>query len=198
LTRDEESAARRLLHLSDWTFVFGLPTTERGFENAETVGEFCLLNPPLLNFSEYQTKVLSFFSQLVAPFEGLGLRIIRYPTARQYARLLRGRSSVVLFTHCSPRTGLEFRDGMIPFRVIVDFVNPAFCGIADVTACEADGLLPILKNRAPNCAVKVSDQKLSYKGWLAYYTFFFRQFVPGPNTFAAAFLSAQAEIRGRA
>jgi hypothetical protein len=56
-------------------------------------------------------------------------------------------------------------------------------------------MMPALKARAPGCMVKAIDDKLSYRGWLAYYTFFFTEFFPGPSTFGVAFPHALGILR---
>jgi hypothetical protein len=156
-----DNAVRREHVLSDWRFALGFPTTRREFINALARGEFCLLPPPFTAFAGYEQAIIEPFEAVIVPFERGGLRILRYPTSRQYAALLRGTTPTVLLTHGNPRGELEFRDGMVSCTDVARLVNPAFRGIADVGACDAVAILPALKARAPRCMVKTTDDKLS-------------------------------------
>jgi hypothetical protein len=188
------NAIRRPYELRDWTFVLGLPTSPAEFDHAKAYGEFCLLPPPLLTFDAYHAAFLTAFERHIAPLARAGLSILRYPTARQYAGLLRGRNPTVLFTH-SDGANLEFRDGMIPFAQVVESVETRFEGIAEICACAPHGLQELIKSRAPNCLTKVSAAVLSSGLWMAYYGLFLSTFTPRANTFGDACLQADAVLK---
>jgi hypothetical protein len=183
VTSANGNALRRPYRLSDWTFVLGLPTNASELDNAIAVGEFCLLEPPLLTIESYRTGFLDHFDGFIRPLRRLGLRLACYPRCRDYARLLRGTAPTVLFTHCSQeRRSLEFRDGMVPFASIAGSLDPNFAGYAEICACAPDALQDLLKEKAPRCVVNVSNMKLSSKLWLSYYAVFLGTFSPGPTT----------------
>jgi hypothetical protein len=186
---NQANAIRRLRRLDEWTFVFGLPTTESEFTHAKAYGEFCLLPPPLLGFRDYRVAMLDSFEHHIAPLAQLGLRIVRYATARQYGRLLRATNATVLFTH-SDGSRLEFRDGMVSFPQLAETIDPQFAGIAEICACAPDQLQDIIKARAPGAAVKVSGERLSSSFWMAYYGYFLAGFAAEPASYADACLRA--------
>jgi hypothetical protein len=78
---------------------------------------------------------------------------------------------------------LEFRDGMIPFRQMVDMIEPSYVGIAEICACAPMGLQDLIKSRAPASLVKVSQSTLSSGLWMHYYGYFLAAFEPGPISF---------------
>jgi hypothetical protein len=190
-----DNVARRPYRLSDWVFAFGFPDVAEDFPHAFACGEFCLMPPPLQSFEEYRTQVLDPFEQRILPLERAGLNVLRYPSTRQLAAVMYGTTPVVLLTHSNGRA-LELRDGMVPYVDFARRVDRGFHGIADISACESRGLLPLLKARAPRCAVKVANIRLSYQGWLSFYTLFLAQFHPGPCCFGDAFLAAASELLG--
>jgi hypothetical protein len=183
MTSANGNTLRRPYRLSDWTFILGLPTNARELTNAIAVGDFCLLEPPLLTIESYRTAFLADFDGFIRPLGRLGLRVACYPRCRDYVHLLRGIAPTVLFTHCSEeKRSLEFRDGMIPFVSIAGRLDANFAGYAEICACAPDNLQDLLKKKAPRCVVNVSNTKLSSKLWLAYYAVFLGAFSPGPTT----------------
>ena len=136
-----------------------------------------------MNFSEYHRELLSQFERTILPLERIGgLRVIRRPTSQRYAELLQGGQATVLYTH-SRDNRLEFKDGMVPFESIVDRVDPDFHGIVDICTCKPIGLLQLLKRRAPRSTVKIMEELLSPVEWLAFYAYFFSQFIVGSATY---------------
>ena len=82
---------------------------------------------------------------------------------------------------------------MLPFRLIIGRVSPGFAGILDICACEADGIQEPLKLRAPGCASKVADRKLTLEFWTAYYGEFLQRFIEAPTTYYDAIMQMRTE-----
>jgi hypothetical protein len=184
---ESDNAVRRPYRLREWTFILGLPATPAGFGLAKAYGEFCLLPPPLRNFDKYQSSFLNAFDEHIRPLTQLGLQVVAHPAARQYSRILRGTRATILFTH-SDSARLEFRDGMVPFRKIIDNIDSRFAGIAEICACAPHGLQDLIKARAPASLVKVSNTTLSSKLWMACYGRFLSEFALEQASFGDACL----------
>ena len=173
---------RRPLALIDWVFVLGLPISEAEFVRSKAYSDF---TPSIGTYREYEEDLVRCFEDYIAPLEQLGLKIVRYASQRDYARVLRKGFASVLFTHCNGR-GLELRDGLVPFSELLARVDPKFRGIAEVCACEADGLQALMKQRAENAIIRVNSEQLSVKFWMTYYSLFLLAFHPGPKNYAHA------------
>jgi hypothetical protein len=186
----DSNAVRRPCRLSDWTFVLGLPASSRDFTRAKAYGEFCVG----LTFEQYRRDLPDAFEQHIAPLTRFGLSVVRYATSRQYSRALCQTNPTILYTHCDG-SKLEFRDGMIPFKQIVDMIQPSFAGIAEICACAPVGLQDLIKSRAPASLVKVSRSTLSSGLWMAYYGYFLAAFEPGPASFGQVCVETAALLR---
>lgn len=193
---ESESAIWRGYELKDWTFVFGLPTTKRQFENAKAYGEFCVIPPGYRSFAEYEESVLSGLDRCIAPFEALGLRIVRYPTSAKYMKMLSGASPSILYTHCSRNAQLEFSDGLTSFSHLARRLSPTFHGVAEICACAPHDLNSIFKAAAPYATIATPYHELSAKLWTAYYGEFFLNFVDGSCSYGDATIQTRAKVPG--
>ncbi len=178
--------------INQWTFVFALPTRESEFVAGKATSDFCYVPPPLLTWVDYHASVIAHVERHILPFEQLGLKIVRFPTASEYARCMTGERGVVLFTHCAQQARLEFRGGLIAFHDVARRVDRRFAGIGEICACAPNGLQDMLKARAPNAAFKVSAVELSLRLWMVYYSTLFAAFSEAPCDFRTASLRAQA------
>lgn len=187
------SMLRKPLKLCNWIFAFAFPSSGQQFIHSKARGEHCL---NFKGFDEYRKAILFPLDRFIVPLERCGLHIVRYPTAKRYARLLRGEYSVVLYTHSS-NGRLEFREGMVPFSDVADAVTPKYRGIAEICACRGGGMQELLKKRAPHCVTKVMDDELSDRTWLFYYSYFFSAFIPGPTSYWEATVNASLLFQNR-
>jgi hypothetical protein len=188
-------AIARASRLPDWTFVLGLPTTQREFMAAQVYGEYARRFPC---FAQYEQFFLTHFKKLIVPLERLyGLRLLRYPNSASYAHQMTRQRNVLLLTHCSPEGKLEFADGMIPFSDIVRRVSTEFAGITEICACEPLGLNRLLKRRAPSCVATIRMEKLEGPEWLVYCARLLMEFYPGPTTYWDAALKVNYLLQGR-
>jgi hypothetical protein len=175
------SIYRRPFSLHDWTFVYGLPVTRRQFRRSD----FCAR--PGFDYDRYQRVIFSALEEHILRWRANGLKAVLGASGADYARALHGDRPVILFTHCSANLKkLEFRDGMIGFRSVVDRVAKDFRGLAEISACNPVGFDDLLRQRAPQCAVKIALQNLTARHWLLFYGFFLGQFALAPSSYAAA------------
>ncbi|HVQ70729.1 MAG TPA: hypothetical protein VMT08_24820 [Bradyrhizobium sp.] len=191
---ETKTAIRRQYALTDWTFVFGLPTTQRQFENAKAYGEFCILPPGYRSFSSYESVVLGRFSSLIEPLERLGLRIVRYPTSKAYMRVLAGRAPSILYTHCSQNSRLEFSDGLVSFVDLARRLSPNFHGIAEICACAPIQLNALFKEKAPSATIATAFHELSVDLWISYYARFLVNFAEGQCSYWEATVRTREEL----
>jgi hypothetical protein len=190
-----DSVYRTSLRLSDWTFVFGLPTQKSEFEWSRAVGEFCHNFDSWGSYDEY---LLSRLTKLILPLRSCGLRVVLCANSRKLRGALQRDRAVVLYTHCnSTSRRLEFREGMIDFETVARGISRDFSGIADISACEAAGLECVIKAKAPRCAVKVVPCKLDALGWLRFYATFFLQFSEREMSYAEAIVLTSAAEAAR-
>jgi hypothetical protein len=188
---EEPNPYRRQLTLSDWHFAYCLPVSERQFERSAANRAYGLYN----EWDQYAVS-LARAKAVLSPLSAAGLHVAWGPPAWVFPTLLRQQSAVVLLTHAvkasEPSQGvLEFCGDMVPFTRIADGVNTRFAGILDVCACECQGIRPLIKRRAPGCAVKIAETQLSLNLWLAYYDTFLRLFLGGPITYYDAIVRAR-------
>jgi hypothetical protein len=183
---DATNPFRRPLTLRDWYFCYGLPVKPGEYLGSEANGGFALV-AGYRDWHEYEV-VLDRVKAMLRAFAASGLHVVWGPQSWIFCNLLRRRNAVILFTHAAKATEahdgkLEFRGELVPFRLIVGKVSPGFAGILDICACEADGIQEPLKLRAPACASKVADRKLTLEFWMAYYGEFLQRFIEAPTTY---------------
>ena len=188
------TAIWREYELTDWTFVFALPTNQRQFENAKAYGEFCTIPPGYRTFPEYQSTVLRGFSSLIEPLERLGLRIVRYPTSKAYIRVLTGQAPSILYAHCSQGSRLEFSDGLVSFVDLARRLSPGFHGIAEICACAPIQLNAYLKEKAPSATIATAFHELSVDLWIAYSARFLVTFAERPCSYWEATARTREEL----
>jgi hypothetical protein len=183
---DATNPLRRPLTLRDWYFCYGLPVKPGEYLESEANGGFALVGK-YRDWHQYEI-VLDRLRTMLGAFAACGLRVIWGPRPWVFCNLLRRRNAVILLTHAARATQthdgkLEFRGQLLPFGKIVGKVSPDFAGILDICACEADGIQQPLKLRAPGCASKVADRKLTLEFWIVYYGEFLKRFIEAPKTY---------------
>jgi len=182
------------MYLRDWTFVLAQPTTPRELICAQSNLGFSA-KKDIPDFIAWRRQFLDNFDRVFHLLEDeLGLLVVRYPTARAYARLLHDNRGVIVFSH-SDGERLEFRDGMVRFEDVAAHIRGPFSGIAEICACEAIRFQPILKDKFPDALVRVSEVTLTDVLWITAYARFLAEFVPGPTTHIQAALATIETLR---
>jgi hypothetical protein len=194
---DEANPFRRPLTLRDWHFVYGLPVKPDEYLASEANHGFGLFGG-YRDWNEYE-PTLHRIKAVLEPFAAAGLDLAWGPRPRTFCKLLQQRHAVILLTHAAKATetddgALEFRGEKVPFGWIVRRVSSSFTGILDICACESDGIQNPLKGRAPGCATKVADKRLTVDVWIAYYAEFLRVFFEMPSTYYDAVMRARSLI----
>jgi hypothetical protein len=194
---DASNPFRRPLTLRDWYFCYGLPVKAREYLKSEANGGFALVGG-YRDWHEYEV-VLDRVKAMLGAFATGGLRVVWGSQSWAFCNLLRRQNAVILLTHAAKATEardgkLEFRGELVPFRLIVGKISPGFAGILDICACEADGIQEPLKLRAPGCASKVADRKLTLEFCIPYYGEFLKRFIEAPTTYYDAIMQMRSAI----
>lgn len=190
---EDEYPFRRSMSLSDWTFVLGVPDSERGFEHASAVGQYCL---GYADWNDYENRFLSHFRKTILPLEQVGLQIVREATVKQFGRQLTETRGVILFSHCDyDKNEIEFSDGMQPYTRIMKLIRPDFCGIIDVSVCAPKGIYRLIKARAPGCGVRMTEVKTWPAMWFRFTAYLLTEFAVKDCSYAQAILTASALFR---
>jgi hypothetical protein len=149
---------------------FGIPTTKEDFTN-----DLKLPNKDFAKrckcFTSYRKQIIDPLNKKVEPvLTRLGVKVVHKLTFSDFGSLFQNNrfDVIILFSHWKDEA-VEFYDGLVTISKILEQVPFNFSGIIDLCVCHPDSLRIRLDFERPNCAVKISKEKINAFIWLRFY-----------------------------
>lgn len=93
---------------------------------------------------------------------------------------------MILFAHWSDADGtVELADGLVSCEQIVRVVPKDFTNIMDLCVCHPRELVVLLKQKCPDCLVKLTETEASPLFWIYMYEAMFKILNSRPDYFQA-------------
>ncbi|MDX2044364.1 MAG: hypothetical protein SF097_24355 [Acidobacteriota bacterium] len=163
--------SERIIRPEQCVFAFGIPLTKEAFLKD--------LGHPNKNFArKFHGVWEKYFEEIVSHFEMVRPRLIELGVAlcpeltfEKFGHLLReGFDVIILFSHWE-EDAIEFFDGFVDYRKIVETIPESFDGVLDLTVCHPERLVVALRGERTRCLIRSirEKKKLIPHYWLYFF-----------------------------
>jgi hypothetical protein len=171
------SALIEPLQVGDCAFVLPLPITREQFNAVARPGRFAgrwaeWVRYASFVFDAHEEDAKGLVLRRLEPMRSLASRsaflFVGGAVFADFGRAIEsGKRVVALLTHCENEHDLEFMDGFVGPEQLAAAVPEDFTGIIHLSSCRSKNLVPLVKQRAPDCRVGWFHEDEGVQEWIS-------------------------------
>lgn len=192
----DEGITRRIVKPSDCVIGFGIPTSRESFiQSQATPANRDFVVNKCSDLRDYEREVINYTDQLLPVMTDLGASIIQDLTLHDFSALFNKEPPVIiLFAHWNTDS-VEFADGLVSIRDVIEAVPRAYNGIIDLCVCHPKELALELRRLRRDCVVKFTEGTTTPAFWLYFYRVLFEKLHDDRMTYLDAVDSTLADFQ---